>query len=620
MNALSRLGHLLVVIALELGGLTTVQAQPTNLINDGSTVANLTLLANQFGTGGAVMSLTPDVEGLRAAQSAAYPDFPVNAVWYAPAVRPVSVAHGVLADVRPVSANPENVPGVMGWLDPEAGKGIVFRVVPGVFGAFQVAVIDFTAATGEANDSTAGLFNPDGTEAQPLLGSAWSALGDYDAGAFVTLHLAFAAPTASDRAVLSNVTARVTARAYQGVGQPMGEPIELLTTLPVPAQPRVGYSAKLDTLFLPGGEIAHVKNLRVVGEVELINQPPVVSLDSPADGARFTVAPATITLAATARDPDGSVVRVEFLRDGVVVGTVTTPPYTLQLSGLTEGRYTLTARAVDNQGAEAVSALARIVVVDVPPTVALSSPADGATFAAPAQIELQAEVTNPGGQALNRVEFLQNGNLIGQATMPPYRVTLSSVAAGAYTFAARVVYAGGKTVTSTAVAVTVTGVTQPPLLSEATALPPGGPMQEFQFTARNLTGGTYQVEATTDFKTWSVVANGTITGATQVFRVPRATGSNRQFFRLLIRGGEGGGGVTPARLVAPEARPSAANFTEFRFTATELTGSRYRVEASTNLRDWSPVATGAVTGPTQVFTFPRNAGGNALFYRVVSLP
>ena len=414
MNAFPCLGRVLTLALLGWGVPLSALAQPTNLINDGTTAANLSLLANQFGTAGAAMLLTPEADGLRAEQSAAYPDFPVNAVWYAPAVRPVSDVYGVLADVRPASANPEHVPGVMGWLDPAAGRGIVFRVVPGVFGSFQVAVIDLAAPSAEANDGTAGLFHLDGTAAQPLLGSAWGALGEYDPGAFVTLHLAFAAPTAADRAVLSNVTARVTARAYQGGDQPVGDPIELLTTLPAPAQARVGYAAKLDTLFLPGGVIGHVKNLRVVGAVEVINRPPVVALTSPADGARFTVAPASVTLTATASDPDGSVARVEFLRDGAVIGTVTVPPYTLPVSGLAEGQYTLAARAVDNQGAATTSAPVRIEVVDVPPVVTLSSPADGASFAAPAQIELRAEVSNPGGQALERVEFLQNGNVAGQ--------------------------------------------------------------------------------------------------------------------------------------------------------------------------------------------------------------
>lgn len=596
------------------------RAQTTNVVNDGTAAANLTLLMNQFGTAGATWSLTPEAGALRAEQSAAYPDFPVNAVWYAPGVRPVSAAYAVQADVRPAGANPENVPGVMGWLDPQQGRGIVFRAVPGAFGAFQVAVIDFTAPTAETNDSTTGLFHLDGTEAQPLLGSAWGGLGEYDPAEFVTLELAFAPPTAADRAAVSNVTARVTARAYQGSGaQPVGEPIELLTTLPAPAQPRVGYAAKLDTLFLPGGVVGHLKNLRVVGDIEVVNQPPVVALTSPADGARFTVAPATVTLEATASDPDGGVARVEFLRDGAVVGTVTAPPYRLVVTGLPDGQYVFAARAVDNQGAITTSAPVRVTVEDVPPTVVLSSPVEGAVFAAPGQIELQAEVSNPGGQSLERVEFLQNGTVVGQAQVAPYRMTLSGVGPGSYSFQARLVFGGGRTVSSATVAVTVTGTSQPPVLTDATALPPGGPFQEFQFTARSLAGGTYQIEATTNFTSWTVVASGSITGATQVFRVPRSTTGNRQFFRLVVSGG-GGGGVTPARLTGPQPRPSAAQFNEFQFTATELTGSRYQVEVSGNLKDWTVVETGSVSSATRVFTFLRESGANVRFYRVVSLP
>ncbi|WP_313205317.1 Ig-like domain-containing protein, partial [Stenotrophomonas sp.] len=43
------------------------------------------------------------------------------------------------------------------------------------------------------------------------------------------------------------------------------------------------------------------------------NQPPVVSLTSPANGATFS-AGSTVTVSATASDPDGSVSKVEFFR------------------------------------------------------------------------------------------------------------------------------------------------------------------------------------------------------------------------------------------------------------------------------------------------------------------
>jgi hypothetical protein len=62
------------------------------------------------------------------------------------------------------------------------------------------------------------------------------------------------------------------------------------------------------------------------------NAAPTVSLTSPTAGQHFT-APATVPLAATAADPDGSIAKVEFWVDGsagqALAGTDTTSPYSL---------------------------------------------------------------------------------------------------------------------------------------------------------------------------------------------------------------------------------------------------------------------------------------------------
>jgi hypothetical protein len=80
------------------------------------------------------------------------------------------------------------------------------------------------------------------------------------------------------------------------------------------------------------------------------NQPPEVEITSPADGASFT-APADIPVTATASDPDGSVDRVEFYRNGALVGTDPTAPYSFTHTGLPAGSYLLLARAFDDQDA-----------------------------------------------------------------------------------------------------------------------------------------------------------------------------------------------------------------------------------------------------------------------------
>ncbi|WP_326553126.1 glycoside hydrolase family 48 protein [Micromonospora sp. NBC_01813] len=82
------------------------------------------------------------------------------------------------------------------------------------------------------------------------------------------------------------------------------------------------------------------------------NQPPTVALTVPAGPF---VAPADVPLTATASDPDGTVARVEFYRNGLLVNTDTTSPYQYVLEDLPAGSYTVQARAYDNAGASATA-------------------------------------------------------------------------------------------------------------------------------------------------------------------------------------------------------------------------------------------------------------------------
>jgi hypothetical protein len=66
-------------------------------------------------------------------------------------------------------------------------------------------------------------------------------------------------------------------------------------------------------------------------------------------------APATVPLTATASDPDGTIDRVEFYRNGLLVNTDNTPPYAYTMENLPAGSYTVQARAYDNAGASAIS-------------------------------------------------------------------------------------------------------------------------------------------------------------------------------------------------------------------------------------------------------------------------
>ncbi|MFI9812703.1 glycoside hydrolase family 48 protein [Saccharothrix variisporea] len=80
------------------------------------------------------------------------------------------------------------------------------------------------------------------------------------------------------------------------------------------------------------------------------NKAPAVSVTSPTVGQSFEVGQA-IPLAATASDSDGTVSKVEFLADGVVLSTDTTAPYEGSWTGASVGDHTVAARATDNLGA-----------------------------------------------------------------------------------------------------------------------------------------------------------------------------------------------------------------------------------------------------------------------------
>ena len=84
------------------------------------------------------------------------------------------------------------------------------------------------------------------------------------------------------------------------------------------------------------------------------NAAPMVSITAPVDAAIFTWKP-SITISASASDPDGTVTKVEF-RDGTtLLGTDTSAPYSFTWKNVPPGTHSLTARATDNAGAATTS-------------------------------------------------------------------------------------------------------------------------------------------------------------------------------------------------------------------------------------------------------------------------
>ena len=163
------------------------------------------------------------------------------------------------------------------------------------------------------------------------------------------------------------------------------------------------------------------------------NQPPQAAITSPADGSSFT-AGKDIVVTAAASDADGTIARVDFFAGSTPIGSRTSSPYSVTWPAVPAGTYTLKAVAVDNDGASTSSSTVSIRVdpaANQPPTVTLTSPANGATFAAPATVSLAATASDSDGHdCQSRVLF--GTTLLNSDGTAPYAFSWTSVPAGTY--------------------------------------------------------------------------------------------------------------------------------------------------------------------------------------------
>jgi sulfur relay (sulfurtransferase) complex TusBCD TusD component (DsrE family) len=184
-----------------------------------------------------------------------------------------------------------------------------------------------------------------------------------------------------------------------------------------------------------------------------VTSTPTVALTSPANGSAYT-APATISLAASVTANGHTITKVQFYNGATLLGEDTSTPYSFTWISVSVGSYSLTARAVYDAGSTVNSTPVSVTVSTLLPTVALTSPANGSAYPAPATINLAASVT-ANGHTITKVQFYNSAALLGEDASTPYNFTWSSVSAGSYGLKARVVYDTGSTADSAPANVTV---------------------------------------------------------------------------------------------------------------------------------------------------------------------
>jgi hypothetical protein len=112
---------------------------------------------------------------------------------------------------------------------------------------------------------------------------------------------------------------------------------------------------------------------------------PTVSLTSPAANASYSQG-ASMPLQATATDVDGSITKVEFYDNGVLINTATTAPYSYSysLASVVVGTHIMTAKTYDNSNTSGVSPAITVTVTGPLPANTVSCAGEYGTCTIPA--------------------------------------------------------------------------------------------------------------------------------------------------------------------------------------------------------------------------------------------
>ena len=142
-------------------------------------------------------------------------------------------------------------------------------------------------------------------------------------------------------------------------------------TVSVALQAQQFYNIRLDYFNATGNSTAELAwsspstPAAIIPETQLYsatNPPPTVALTAPASNAVF-VAGAGVTLSADAADQHNGISQVRFYNGATLLSGVSNAPYTLTLTGLVAGAYSLTAVAADTTGLATTSAPVSVTII-----------------------------------------------------------------------------------------------------------------------------------------------------------------------------------------------------------------------------------------------------------------
>ena len=158
------------------------------------------------------------------------------------------------------------------------------------------------------------------------------------------------------------------------------------------------------------------------------------------------------------------------------------------------------------------------------PGIMITNPLSGAVFAAPANVFIQAGVTNGSGTVTN-VQFLTGATVLTNETSSPFSTTASNLLAGNYTLTAVALDNNGLSATN---AVSISVVT-PVTVSLTNVFKLSGTNFQFRYFAN--TGLDYLVQRSTNFTLWVPIATNIAASNPVVFTDIHAT-NKLNFYRV----------------------------------------------------------------------------------------
>lgn len=160
------------------------------------------------------------------------------------------------------------------------------------------------------------------------------------------------------------------------------------------------------------------------------NSLPTVEITHPLNNQFFSIGQ-VVSIDADATDTDGSINAVYFYVNSVLIYNDSISPYSTSFS-ISEGEYSLEAKAVDNDGAESWSPEIIIsgVAGNAPPYIEITAPLDGSSYVQDQQILISANAIDD--VQITRVDFYIDGVNVNSVSSSPFEYLWISQSVGAH--------------------------------------------------------------------------------------------------------------------------------------------------------------------------------------------